>query len=122
MEAMALGKPVITTGFSGNMDFMTEENSLLIKDYKMVPVGNMEWIGPWYDKETMEWADANIDELKAKMRYVYEHQEAASKVGELARTDIRTKFTQEACGRHILDTVSSMFKSYQRHSVSRGTL
>ncbi len=38
-EAMYLGKPVIATGYSGNLDFMTEENSLLV-DYQLVPIGS----------------------------------------------------------------------------------
>ena len=33
-EAMALGKPVIATGFSGNTDFMTPANSYLV-DWKL---------------------------------------------------------------------------------------
>ena len=39
-EAMALGKPVIATGYSGNLDFMTPENSYLV-DYTIgaVPAG-----------------------------------------------------------------------------------
>ncbi len=31
-EAMALGKPVVATGYSGNLHFMTPENSYLV-DY-----------------------------------------------------------------------------------------
>ena len=34
-EAMWLGKPVIATGYSGNLDFMTPTNSLLV-DYRLV--------------------------------------------------------------------------------------
>ena len=37
-ESMFLGKPVIATGWSGNLDFMTHENSYLV-DYELVPVG-----------------------------------------------------------------------------------
>ena len=39
-EAMTVGKPVIATGYSGNLDFMTEENSFLVH-YKVgvVPPG-----------------------------------------------------------------------------------
>nr|WP_246504175.1 glycosyltransferase [Plastoroseomonas arctica] len=37
LEAMAHGLPVIGTGWSGNMDFMTEANSLLVP-YRLVPV------------------------------------------------------------------------------------
>ena len=31
MEAMLLGKPVIATGWSGNLDFMTADNSRLVE-------------------------------------------------------------------------------------------
>jgi len=37
MEAMALGKPVIATGWSGNMAFMDHTNSCLV-GYGLVPV------------------------------------------------------------------------------------
>ena len=33
-EAMYVGKPVIATGYSGNLDFMTAENGLLV-DYEL---------------------------------------------------------------------------------------
>jgi glycosyltransferase involved in cell wall biosynthesis len=114
MEAMAFGRPVIATGFSGNMDFMTKHNSFLVKNYKMVPVGNMEWIGPWYDEATMQWADPDMDELMAKMRYVYEHQEDALKVGQIAQNDIHIKFTQEACGEGILEVIEELYKGRRK--------
>ena len=37
-EAMAIGKPVIGTGYSGNVDFMNAENSYLV-DYEIGRVG-----------------------------------------------------------------------------------
>ena len=37
-EAMAIGKPVIATGYSGNLDFMNAENSYLV-DYELGRVG-----------------------------------------------------------------------------------
>ena len=36
-EAMLLGKPVIATGYSGNLDFMNRDNSLLV-DYERVEI------------------------------------------------------------------------------------
>lgn len=36
-ECMALGKPVIGTGYSGNSEFMNSENSCLV-DYNLIPV------------------------------------------------------------------------------------
>ncbi len=37
-EAMYLGKPVIATGYSGNLDYMTPENSYLV-DYELRRIG-----------------------------------------------------------------------------------
>ena len=38
-EAMYLGKPVIATGYSGNMEFMTQQNSYPV-DYTLRPIGD----------------------------------------------------------------------------------
>ena len=38
-EAMALGKPVIATGYSGNLDYMTPKNSYLV-DFELTPIGS----------------------------------------------------------------------------------
>ena len=37
-DAMAAGKPVIATGYSGNLAYMATENSSLVP-YELVPVG-----------------------------------------------------------------------------------
>ncbi len=43
LEAMQLGRPVIATSYSGNMDFCTSENSYLV-DYDLIPVGYDEYL------------------------------------------------------------------------------
>ena len=54
MESMSLAKPCIGTAYSGNMDFMTTENSWLIP-YQMIPVGRRRW--PFSSDHT--WASAS---------------------------------------------------------------
>ena len=56
-EAMLLGKPVIATGYSGNMEFMTPEVSCLV-NYRLVPVGEAEY--PFWTGQV--WADPDVDE------------------------------------------------------------
>ncbi len=55
-EAMSLGKPVIMTRWSGNLDLMTADNSCGV-DYKLVPV--TEKNGPYLPGQI--WADPDID-------------------------------------------------------------
>jgi len=66
-EAMAIGKPVIATGYSGNLHFMTPENSYLV-NYAMsrVPPG----CDPY--PEAASWAEPDLDEAAHFMREVYE--------------------------------------------------
>ena len=62
-EAMCLGKPVIATAYSGNLDFMTKSNSLLV-DYRMVPIGS--GANP-YPPDGL-WAEPDVDHAAALMR------------------------------------------------------
>src|SRR3546814_19524450 len=53
-EAMYLGKPVIATRYSGNLDFMDERTAYLV-DHELVPVQTGEY--PF--AEGQHWADAD---------------------------------------------------------------
>ena len=89
-EAMAMEKPVIATGYSGNMDFMTAENSFLV-NHKLVPIAKDH--GPY--KRGFIWAEPDLEHAAELMRHVYEHREPARKVGMLARRDILATLTPE---------------------------
>jgi glycosyltransferase involved in cell wall biosynthesis len=68
MEAMALGKPVIATGWSGNMTFMNHANSCLV-GYRLIPVnGNLGVYSRAFLKQEAYWADPNLDEAEAWMK------------------------------------------------------
>ena len=83
-EAMALGKPVIATGYSGNLQFMTAENSLLV-GFQMtdVPVG----CGPY--PAGARWADPDLDEASRLMRAVYDRTGEAATRAARGREELR---------------------------------
>jgi GT2 family glycosyltransferase/glycosyltransferase involved in cell wall biosynthesis len=64
-EALLLGKIVIATNYSGNIDFMDEENSYPLA-YRLVELERQR--GP-YPPEAL-WAEPDFDDLVAKMREV----------------------------------------------------
>ncbi|MDR1685860.1 MAG: glycosyltransferase [Desulfovibrio sp.] len=66
-SAMAYGKPVIATAYSGNMQFMNERNSILIP-YVTAPVSE-EMIAriPLFTAD-MRWAEPDMDALVEAMR------------------------------------------------------
>jgi hypothetical protein len=92
-EAMAIGKPVIATGYSGNVDFMDAENSYLV-DHTIGRVGPECEIYP----PDGEWAEPSIEHAAELIRRVYEDREAAARVGARAAQDIASRLSPETTG------------------------
>jgi glycosyltransferase involved in cell wall biosynthesis len=67
-EAMLLDTPVMATGWSGNMDFCTEENSFLIP-YKPLKVESSH--PEFRELEAATWADADLDYAGKVLRDIY---------------------------------------------------
>jgi len=65
LESMALGTPVISTAWSGNMEYMNHMNTALV-GYELIPV-NGQYIGTTPDDDFV-WADPDIDEASAHMQ------------------------------------------------------
>jgi glycosyltransferase involved in cell wall biosynthesis len=102
-EAMALGKPVIATGYSGNLDFMTEDNSYLVP-YELVgiPAG----CDPY--PPTSFWAEPDVEAAAGLMRRVFDCREEARRKGERAQSDVARLHTPQARAKfvsHRLDTI-----------------
>jgi len=92
-EAMYLGKPVIATGYSGNMDFMNKDNSFIL-DYNLVRVNEGEY--PFADGQL--WADANIEQAVNYMLRLIDDQEYGMEIGKIASRHMRTYFSYRAAG------------------------
>lgn len=87
-EAMLLGKPVIATGWSGNLEFTRPDNSYLV-DHTSVPVG--EGNEP-YDPAA-EWAEPDLDHAAALMRHVLANPEEAARTGAAGRDHVAAQLT-----------------------------
>ena len=92
-EAMLMGKPVIATNFSGNVDFMDDSNSLLVR-HELVKLGKPI---PPYDAD-LEWAEPSEEHAAQLMRRVYEDQEWAREVGARGKASAETNLSLEAAG------------------------
>lgn len=82
-ECMARGKPVIATGWSGNLEFQDADSALLV-EHRMVQVGRSDYSGG----EGLRWADPSVDDAAAKMRWVYEHRTEAQALAERGRAKV----------------------------------
>lgn len=69
-EAMKMGKPVIATNYSGNIDFTLPDNSCLV-DYKLVDIKPMEYI---YEKGKV-WAEPSVEHASYYMKKLFEDRD-----------------------------------------------
>jgi len=99
-EAAACGKPVITTGYGGQVEFLKEDNSYLL-DYSLCPVGGMNW-SPYYQGDQY-WAEPDMKQAIETMRHVYNNRDEAREKGERARQYVSDHFTWDKIGDKVIE-------------------
>ncbi len=98
-EAMYLGKPVIGTGYSGNMDFMNNANSY-IADYSLKTIKSSDFESEQHLLNIYEpgslWAEPSVDHAVELMKRVFYDANDRVKKAQNAQADIRKKLSLEA--------------------------
>jgi glycosyltransferase involved in cell wall biosynthesis len=113
-DAMALGKPVIATSWSGNMDFMDVSNSFPVR-YELVELPRN--VGPYRAGEV--WADPSVEHAADLMRHVFENREEARARGQAAKREIEANYSEEGVAdliHHRLEVIASRhrFPAFKR--------
>jgi glycosyltransferase involved in cell wall biosynthesis len=100
-EAMYLGRPVIGTAYSGNLDYMTPHNSYLV-DFQMATVGE----GAYPYPPEGEWAEPDTQQAAQLMRHVFENPDEARERGARGAADIRRSHSLEAAGERMAERLA----------------
>lgn len=91
LEAMLMGKAVMATGYSGNMTYMTEQNSIPIP-YTLVEPDNAGWM---FSKEfcgsSGYWAEPDVDFAAKTMQFLFNNKEYRTEIGSAAQADIKRR-------------------------------
>ncbi len=115
MEAMAMGLPTIGTRWSGNLEFMTDENSYLV-DCELAKVPREAWedIAGLYatpnsrpDGSGHRWVEPSAEHLRTLLRRVVERPKEAAAKGERARRDIRAACTWERVAEAVVERLEA---------------
>lgn len=102
-EAMLLGKPVIAIGYSGNLAFMTHDNSILV-DYKIVEIAEDRSL---YTKGNF-WAEPSIEHAAASMRHIFENRDEARARALRVQPAIQRTLSLEAAGQRMVDRLQQI--------------
>lgn len=106
--AMYLKKPVIATGYSGNMDYMNASNSYLV-DYKMIKLKQDYGI---FRKGTT-WAEPDIEHASELMVNVYRDPVEARRKGLEGSRTIKNLYSKEAVAKTIVARLSYLYDRYR---------
>ena len=93
-EALLLKKPVITTNFSGNIDF-TNSNTAFMVNGPMVPLK----LGDYAAWENQYWCEPDIDEAAKQMLLCFENPALREKLATCGRDYIRAIYSSKAVGK-----------------------
>lgn len=107
-EAMNLGKPVIATAYSSNMDFMDEHSSLLVR-YRMAEIDRP--YGPY--KKGYVWADPDLECAAGLMQQIAGDRDLAGRVGQTAQRTVREKLHPRVSGEMIRQRLAQLPLTWQ---------
>jgi GT2 family glycosyltransferase/glycosyltransferase involved in cell wall biosynthesis len=93
-EAMFLGKPVITTDWSGTAEFVNVTNGCPV-NYRLLTLDRS--YGPYPRGQT--WADPDVDQAAHWMRSLVDDDAFRDSIGKRAAADIRRNFSPKTIGR-----------------------
>lgn len=96
-EAMSLGRLAMGTGWSGNTDFMTANNSLLV-GHDMIRLKRDEY--PYWKGQS--WADPNLDHALALLRPVLDDPTRGRAIAEQGQADVLRTHSNRAVGLRLL--------------------
>jgi len=98
-ESMALGTPVVCTGYGGNMDFCDNTNSILV-DYKLVGPG------PSYSFSFNNyWADPDFSSCVEALKTVFHNPLLCDSLSSTAFTSIRSKLSPDLYTSRLLHAI-----------------
>lgn len=81
-EAMAVGRPVVGTAWSGNLDFMNTTNSALV-DYKLVEINDPQGV---YAGST--WAEPSVAHAAAWLARLHSSPDLRYELGQMAAASL----------------------------------
>lgn len=102
VEAMAAGKPVITTSYGGVAEYLTDTVNAMKLPYELVPLRGMSHSSKWYTSD-QKWAQVEHDALRACMRIMFDDKAVRVRLGAAGQAFVNERFNLQRVGSEMAD-------------------
>lgn len=102
-EAARRGKPVVMTGYGGQLDFLDPTLTRLV-DYRLVPVYEPTWSVSYRPSD--QWAEPSVEQATKHLREVFAGQPAAQALAQRQADQIALKFSKAAVVQALLKALA----------------
>lgn len=113
-EALACGLPVITTGYSSQLDFLAPQGKPLpgvkFLDYKIKKFDGRDSVYYW----GFNWAVPGVNQLRRYMREVYENYKEYKKQAMESSEYIRREWTWEKAAEKVIERLEDIYQNKMR--------
>lgn len=103
-ESMLLGRAAVATGWSGNLDFMNGENSLLV-NYTLVPARDRQRT---YDLPDTQWAEPDVEHAAIQLRRLFLDPDLKRQIEARALRDVAAHCAPETHWRRVLSAMEAV--------------
>lgn len=109
-ECMSIGKPVVATAWSGNMEFMDEDSAVLV-GYTLIPLRDGEYPGG----EGQRWADPDVDQAASWMCRLADEPALAMELGLRGQAKIQGTLSGGLAASRIVTRLKQIRSNATQH-------
>ncbi len=107
-EAAWYGKPILITGFGGQLDYLNDQDSYLLP-YTLHQIQESVWTE--YNGHEQSWAHVNIDKAIETMKYIVDHKSDALKRGQLLQAKMIKEFCDTVVIQNLLSDIQTILQN-----------
>lgn len=107
MEALLMGKPVISTNCGGIHEHLINNIHAKLLPYQLVPLSENSRNKQWYTAD-QDWAEVDVKALREALRWAYSNPDEAKAMGMQGKNAVETLFSLEAVGEKMRERLSEI--------------
>ncbi|WP_010182818.1 glycosyltransferase [Aquimarina agarilytica] len=112
-EAMYLGKPTLASNYSGNTEFMNQNNSYLVD----CNIGEIENPDANFSSETI-WGHPILEDTIEKLKLVYKNEELRKEKAILGEKEIKMRLSYKAVGTIMSNRLKHLYINFDELTVN----